>query len=189
MKRCSLYSKPEYYKHFYNYLFNCFFSPVIIVYILAKLCDAQLLIHNYNTLFIKIICWLIFRENAIMTYFKMYVHSERSFIYLEMCKRGLSVGNLYSVIITQYQHNNTMINFCLMISNFVQCLCRPGDDFESSLLSFEKLDRASPDLWPEQRKHILFWCCAVNIKSFKVFLSCYLVLSHSAWSCWICCLL
>uniref|UniRef100_A0A8C9XJR3 Protein lin-52 homolog n=1 Tax=Sander lucioperca TaxID=283035 RepID=A0A8C9XJR3_SANLU len=30
--------------------------------------------------------------------------------------------------------------FCAMI----------GDDFESSLLSFEKLDRASPDLWPEQ---------------------------------------
>lgn len=28
----------------------------------------------------------------------------------------------------------------------------PGDDFESSLLSFEKLDRASPDLWPEQCK-------------------------------------
>lgn len=27
-----------------------------------------------------------------------------------------------------------------------------GDDFESSLLSFEKLDRASPDLWPEQCK-------------------------------------
>uniref|UniRef100_A0A3B3YJI6 Protein lin-52 homolog n=2 Tax=Cyprinodontoidei TaxID=8087 RepID=A0A3B3YJI6_9TELE len=25
-----------------------------------------------------------------------------------------------------------------------------GDDFESSLLSFENLDRASPDLWPEQ---------------------------------------
>uniref|UniRef100_A0AAQ4QDG0 Protein lin-52 homolog n=2 Tax=Gasterosteus aculeatus aculeatus TaxID=481459 RepID=A0AAQ4QDG0_GASAC len=25
-----------------------------------------------------------------------------------------------------------------------------GDDFESSLLSFEKLDRASPDLWPER---------------------------------------
>nr|XP_054597545.1 protein lin-52 homolog isoform X2 [Nothobranchius furzeri] len=25
-----------------------------------------------------------------------------------------------------------------------------GDDFESSLLSLEKLDRASPDLWPEQ---------------------------------------
>ncbi|XP_027131092.1 protein lin-52 homolog isoform X1 [Larimichthys crocea] len=24
------------------------------------------------------------------------------------------------------------------------------DDFETSLLSFEKLDRASPDLWPEQ---------------------------------------
>lgn len=31
-------------------------------------------------------------------------------------------------------------------------LLTPGDDFESSLLSFEKLDRASPDLWPEQRK-------------------------------------
>ncbi|KAM9708758.1 protein lin-52 homolog [Menidia menidia] len=25
-----------------------------------------------------------------------------------------------------------------------------GDDFETSLLSIEKLDRASPDLWPEQ---------------------------------------
>ncbi|KAI4803875.1 hypothetical protein KUCAC02_025522 [Chaenocephalus aceratus] len=25
-----------------------------------------------------------------------------------------------------------------------------GDDFEGSLLSFEKLDRASPDLWPER---------------------------------------
>ncbi|XP_051578158.1 protein lin-52 homolog isoform X1 [Myxocyprinus asiaticus] len=25
-----------------------------------------------------------------------------------------------------------------------------GEDFESSLLSFEKLDRASPDLWPER---------------------------------------
>lgn len=27
-----------------------------------------------------------------------------------------------------------------------------GTDLEASLLSFEKLDRASPDLWPEQRK-------------------------------------
>uniref|UniRef100_A0AC11ESP9 Lin-52 DREAM MuvB core complex component n=1 Tax=Ovis aries TaxID=9940 RepID=A0AC11ESP9_SHEEP len=26
----------------------------------------------------------------------------------------------------------------------------PGADLEASLLSFEKLDRASPDLWPEQ---------------------------------------
>ncbi|XP_061824958.1 protein lin-52 homolog [Nerophis lumbriciformis] len=25
-----------------------------------------------------------------------------------------------------------------------------GEDFETSLLSFENLDRASPDLWPEQ---------------------------------------
>lgn len=36
----------------------------------------------------------------------------------------------------------------------------PGDDFESSLLSFEKLDRASPDLWPEQCKltfSLLLW--------------------------------
>ncbi|KAL4613192.1 hypothetical protein GN956_G23419, partial [Arapaima gigas] len=29
-----------------------------------------------------------------------------------------------------------------------------GDDFESSLLSFEKLDRASPDLWPEQCEYV-----------------------------------
>lgn len=36
-----------------------------------------------------------------MTYFKLYVHSEHSFIYLEMCKRGFSVGNLYSAIIIQ----------------------------------------------------------------------------------------
>ena len=28
----------------------------------------------------------------------------------------------------------------------------PGDDFETSMLSFENLDRASPDLWPEQCK-------------------------------------
>ncbi|XP_067389555.1 protein lin-52 homolog isoform X3 [Emydura macquarii macquarii] len=27
---------------------------------------------------------------------------------------------------------------------------REGTDLEASLLSFEKLDRASPDLWPEQ---------------------------------------
>uniref|UniRef100_A0A8C6XKS0 Protein lin-52 homolog n=1 Tax=Naja naja TaxID=35670 RepID=A0A8C6XKS0_NAJNA len=26
----------------------------------------------------------------------------------------------------------------------------PSSDLEASLLSFEKLDRASPDLWPEQ---------------------------------------
>uniref|UniRef100_A0A3B3I298 Protein lin-52 homolog n=1 Tax=Oryzias latipes TaxID=8090 RepID=A0A3B3I298_ORYLA len=29
-----------------------------------------------------------------------------------------------------------------------------GEDFEISLLSFEKLDRASPDLWPEQCKFL-----------------------------------
>uniref|UniRef100_A0A3Q2Y4R2 Protein lin-52 homolog n=1 Tax=Hippocampus comes TaxID=109280 RepID=A0A3Q2Y4R2_HIPCM len=27
-----------------------------------------------------------------------------------------------------------------------------AEDFDNSLLSYEKLDRASPDLWPEQRK-------------------------------------
>jgi hypothetical protein len=31
-----------------------------------------------------------------------------------------------------------------------------GTDLEASLLSFEKLDRASPDLWPEQCKFLLF---------------------------------
>ncbi|XP_056409397.1 protein lin-52 homolog, partial [Hyla sarda] len=31
-----------------------------------------------------------------------------------------------------------------------QPYCLSGVDLESSLLSFEKLDRASPDLWPEQ---------------------------------------
>uniref|UniRef100_A0A8C3PEZ9 Protein lin-52 homolog n=1 Tax=Chrysemys picta bellii TaxID=8478 RepID=A0A8C3PEZ9_CHRPI len=31
----------------------------------------------------------------------------------------------------------------------IDCLL-PGTDLEASLLSFEKLDRASPDLWPEQ---------------------------------------
>lgn len=30
--------------------------------------------------------------------------------------------------------------------------CIVGADLEASLLSFEKLDRASPDLWPEQRE-------------------------------------
>ncbi|XP_011804972.1 protein lin-52 homolog isoform X6 [Mustela putorius furo] len=29
-------------------------------------------------------------------------------------------------------------------------MASPTDDLETSLLSFEKLDRASPDLWPEQ---------------------------------------
>ncbi|XP_036887102.1 protein lin-52 homolog isoform X2 [Sturnira hondurensis] len=35
-----------------------------------------------------------------------------------------------------------------------------GTDLETSLLSFEKLDRASPDLWPEQ-------CVAEFAASFK----------------------
>lgn len=52
-----------------------------------KLCDAQLQMHNRNTLFIKIICELIFRENAV-TIFKLYVHSGSSFIYFEMCEIG-----------------------------------------------------------------------------------------------------
>uniref|UniRef100_A0A8C4P2U9 Protein lin-52 homolog n=1 Tax=Dromaius novaehollandiae TaxID=8790 RepID=A0A8C4P2U9_DRONO len=32
----------------------------------------------------------------------------------------------------------------------ISLLCVAGADLEASLLSFEKLDRASPDLWPEQ---------------------------------------
>uniref|UniRef100_A0A3Q2YF62 Protein lin-52 homolog n=1 Tax=Hippocampus comes TaxID=109280 RepID=A0A3Q2YF62_HIPCM len=31
-----------------------------------------------------------------------------------------------------------------------------AEDFDNSLLSYEKLDRASPDLWPEQRKSSFF---------------------------------
>ncbi|RMC00606.1 hypothetical protein DUI87_23223 [Hirundo rustica rustica] len=31
-----------------------------------------------------------------------------------------------------------------------------GADLEASLLSFEKLDRASPDLWPEQPYILLY---------------------------------
>uniref|UniRef100_A0AAQ6AEF9 Protein lin-52 homolog n=1 Tax=Amphiprion ocellaris TaxID=80972 RepID=A0AAQ6AEF9_AMPOC len=41
----------------------------------------------------------------------------------------------------------------------------PSDDFESSLLSFEKLDRASPDLWPEQckfRSSLLLCNCPIT---------------------------
>lgn len=33
-----------------------------------------------------------------------------------------------------------------------------GTDLEASLLSFEKLDRASPDLWPEQCKFFISLC-------------------------------
>ncbi|XP_048047411.1 protein lin-52 homolog isoform X1 [Megalobrama amblycephala] len=39
-----------------------------------------------------------------------------------------------SMQLAQLDHNNALLS----------------EDFESSLLSFEKLDRASPDLWPEQ---------------------------------------
>lgn len=49
---------------------------------------AQLLMHNRNTLFIKIICWLIFSESAIMSYFKLFVLSESSFIYLKCVKEA-----------------------------------------------------------------------------------------------------
>ncbi|XP_051723924.1 protein lin-52 homolog isoform X1 [Ctenopharyngodon idella] len=40
----------------------------------------------------------------------------------------------YSIQLAHLDHNNALLS----------------EDFESSLLSFEKLDRASPDLWPEQ---------------------------------------
>lgn len=62
--------------------YNC------ICCIFAQLCDAQLLIHNRNTLFIKIISWLIFSESAIMSYFKLFVWSESSFIYLKCVKEA-----------------------------------------------------------------------------------------------------
>uniref|UniRef100_A0A3Q3E193 Protein lin-52 homolog n=1 Tax=Hippocampus comes TaxID=109280 RepID=A0A3Q3E193_HIPCM len=35
---------------------------------------------------------------------------------------------------------------------FFSKMASPNGDFDNSLLSYEKLDRASPDLWPEQRK-------------------------------------
>ncbi len=47
------------------------------------------------------------------------------------------------------------------------CIIYLGEDFESSLLSFEKLDRASPDLWPEQCKYecliLLIWTKIIYI--------------------------
>lgn len=46
-------------------------------------------------------------------------------------------------------YNEEYIFIRLFVCLFVIYL---GEDFESSLLSFEKLDRASPDLWPEQCK-------------------------------------
>lgn len=39
-----------------------------------------------------------------------------------------------------------------MVPSLSPPLSVAGTDLEASLLSFEKLDRASPDLWPEQRK-------------------------------------
>lgn len=57
-----------------------------------------------------------------------------------------------------------------------------GDDFESSLLSFEKLDRASPDLWPEQCKStsslLLFYNLIWNHVLFCLDLN-YPVISHT----------
>ncbi|XP_050830956.1 protein lin-52 homolog isoform X2 [Serinus canaria] len=53
-----------------------------------------------------------------------------------------------------------------------------GADLEASLLSFEKLDRASPDLWPEQLpgvaefaasfKSVSVRCFAFRVSSFRV---------------------
>lgn len=42
-----------------------------------------------------------------------------------------------------------LLPLCVMVGHLMLFL---GTDLEASLLSFEKLDRASPDLWPEQRK-------------------------------------
>ncbi|XP_073656360.1 protein lin-52 homolog isoform X6 [Tursiops truncatus] len=43
-----------------------------------------------------------------------------------------------------------------------------GADLEASLLSFEKLDRASPDLWPEQLPGVAEF--AASFKSIEDFL-------------------
>ncbi|KAJ0009011.1 hypothetical protein NQD34_016426 [Periophthalmus magnuspinnatus] len=47
------------------------------------------------------------------------------------------------------EHSSQRNNFSMETSGW-KTLHQKCEDFESSLLSFEKLDRASPDLWPEQ---------------------------------------
>lgn len=46
--------------------------------------------------------------------------------------------------------NEIIINFTLIYFLFIDLIC-----VEESLMSLEKLDRASPDLWPEQSRYIL----------------------------------
>lgn len=44
--------------------------------------------------------------------------------------------------------NKIIINFTLIYFLFIDLIC-----VEESLMSLEKLDRASPDLWPEQSRY------------------------------------
>lgn len=46
--------------------------------------------------------------------------------------------------------NKIIINFTFIYFLFIDLIC-----VEESLMSLEKLDRASPDLWPEQSRYIL----------------------------------
>lgn len=46
--------------------------------------------------------------------------------------------------------NEIIINFTFIYFLFIDLIC-----VEESLMSLEKLDRASPDLWPEQSRYIL----------------------------------
>ncbi|XP_043553022.1 protein lin-52 homolog [Chiloscyllium plagiosum] len=63
-------------------------------------------------------------------------------------------GNLFPkqlVIWRRIENFKTKIGRSLLLGkNIKQFGVKAGADLEQSLLSFEKLDRASPDLWPEQ---------------------------------------
>lgn len=49
----------------------------------------------------------------------------------------------------------------IAIITFCQCVCL-STDLEATLLSFERLDRASPELWPEQSKTFHQECVCVS---------------------------
>lgn len=52
--------------------------------------------------------------------------------------------------------NKIIINFTFIYFSFIDLIC-----VEESLMSLEKLDRASPDLWPEQSRYILCICVTI----------------------------
>lgn len=67
-----------------------------------------------------------------------------------------------------------------------------AEDFESSLLSFEKLDRASPDLWPEKCKFYIIMLKNIFFKLIS-FTKCvidivhpYTVFSYLILHCFLC---